>query len=248
MFGVIVGLPAMRLRTFYFAMTTLGFATIVTQIALAWQSVDRRRHRHCRPGLSAPFNTPWGFYYLCIGFAAVATWLSANIAYSRFGRALIAIRDADVAAEATGISKPKLLVSIFLLAGAMAAFAGGVVRQPADLHHAGRLHLRPLGAVFHRHPDRRSRLDPRPDARHHHPHYPAGDRGPSAPRWSTFLYAVLLLLIVLVMPGGIAALLDFKSRRPLASNRAIVPRIAGLVGCPAQDGHHQDADVCVMWC
>ncbi len=39
MFGVIVGLPAMRLRTFYFAMTTLGFATIVTQIALAWQSV-----------------------------------------------------------------------------------------------------------------------------------------------------------------------------------------------------------------
>ena len=35
-FGVIVGLPALRLRTFYFAMTTLGFATIVTQIALAW--------------------------------------------------------------------------------------------------------------------------------------------------------------------------------------------------------------------
>ena len=36
---MIVGLPALRLRTFYFAMTTLGFATIVTQIALAWQSV-----------------------------------------------------------------------------------------------------------------------------------------------------------------------------------------------------------------
>ena len=39
MFGVIVGLPALRLRTFDFAITTLGFATIVTQIALAWQSV-----------------------------------------------------------------------------------------------------------------------------------------------------------------------------------------------------------------
>jgi branched-chain amino acid transport system permease protein len=46
--------------------------------------------------------------------------------------------------------------------------------------------------------------------------------------WSTFLYAVLLLLIVLVMPGGIAALLDFRNRRPLASNRAIVPRPAAL--------------------
>src|SRR6202042_3869039 len=46
--------------------------------------------------------------------------------------------------------------------------------------------------------------------------------------WSTFLYAALLLLIVLVIPGGIAALLDFRNRRPLASNRAIVPRPAAL--------------------
>ena len=42
--------------------------------------------------------------------------------------------------------------------------------------------------------------------------------------WSTFLYAVLLLVIVLAMPGGIAELLDFKNRRPLESDRAIVPR------------------------
>ncbi len=41
--------------------------------------------------------------------------------------------------------------------------------------------------------------------------------------WSTFLYAVLLLVIVLAMPGGIAALLDFRNRRPLAQQRAIVP-------------------------
>ena len=39
---------------------------------------------------------------------------------------------------------------------------------------------------------------------------------------------MLLLVIVLVMPGGIAALLDFRNRRPLASNRAIVPRPAAL--------------------
>jgi ABC-type branched-subunit amino acid transport system ATPase component len=42
--------------------------------------------------------------------------------------------------------------------------------------------------------------------------------------WSTFLYAVLLLVIVLAIPGGIAELIDFKNRRPLQSNRAIVPR------------------------
>jgi ABC-type branched-subunit amino acid transport system ATPase component len=42
--------------------------------------------------------------------------------------------------------------------------------------------------------------------------------------WSTFLYAVLLLVIVLAIPGGIAEILDFKNRRPLESGRAIIPR------------------------
>ena len=42
--------------------------------------------------------------------------------------------------------------------------------------------------------------------------------------WSTFLYAVLLLVIVLVVPGGIAELLDFKNRRPLEQHREIRPR------------------------
>src|SRR5262249_35011892 len=57
--------------------------------------------------------------------------------------------------------------------------------------------------------------------------------------WSTFLYAALLLVIVLAIPGGIADLLDFKNRRPLASNRAIVPRpdlLPRLIGTPADGG------------
>src|SRR6202012_419994 len=115
-FGVVVGLPALRLRTFYFAMSPLGFATIVAQIALAWQSVTGGGIGIAGPEFPAPFNTAWGYYYLLIAFAAVCTWPSANIAHSRFGRALIAIRDAEVAAEATGISKPHMLVAIFLFA------------------------------------------------------------------------------------------------------------------------------------
>ena len=60
----IVGLPALRLRTFYFAMTTLGFATIVTQVALAWQSVTGGGIGVVGPELPAPFNTHGGFYFL----------------------------------------------------------------------------------------------------------------------------------------------------------------------------------------
>ena len=115
---MIVGLPALRLRTFYFAMTTLGFATIVTQIALAWQSVTGGGIGMAGPELPTPFDTAWGSIIFCLGFAAVCTWMSANIAHSRFGRALIAVRDAEVAAEATGISKPRLLIAVFLFGGA----------------------------------------------------------------------------------------------------------------------------------
>ncbi|GEC53983.1 branched-chain amino acid transport system permease protein [Bradyrhizobium japonicum] len=226
-FGVVVGLPALRLRTFYFAMSTLGFATIVTQIALAWQSVTGGGIGIAGPEFPAPFNTPWGFYALCIAFAALTTWMSANLARSRFGRALIAVRDAEVAAEASGISKPKMLIAIFLFAGALAAIAGGLFAtlQTYITPDAFTFDLSVLFFIAILIGGRGSILGPMlgtiiltilPEI-----------AAPLA-AWSTFLYAVLLLVIVLVMPGGIAALLDFRNRRPLASNRAIVPRPAAL--------------------
>src|ERR1700750_1134964 len=102
--GLITGLPALRLRTFYVAITTLGFATIVTQVALAWQSVTGGGVGVPGPVFPAPFASQWGFYYFCFGFAAVCTWMTANIAESRFGRALAAIRDAEGAGGDSGIS------------------------------------------------------------------------------------------------------------------------------------------------
>ncbi len=54
---------------------------------------------------------------------------------------------------------------------------GRAVRLAAVLHHARRLHLRDVGAVLHRHPDRRARLDPGAGARHHRPDGAARVRG-----------------------------------------------------------------------
>src|SRR5712664_3501348 len=215
--------PHCRLR----ALSAPGFATIVTQIALAWQSVTGGGIRIVGPEFPAPFNTAWGYYYLCIAFAGLSTWISANAAHSRFGRALIAVRDAEVAAEATGISKPRMLISIFLLAGALAAIAGGLFAslQTYITPDAFTFDLSVLFFIAILIGGRGSILGPMlgtiiltilPEV-----------AAPLA-AWSTFLYAVLLLVIVLAMPGGIAALLDFRNRRPLASNRAIVPRPATL--------------------
>jgi branched-chain amino acid transport system permease protein len=226
-FGLIVGLPALRLRTFYFAITTLGFATIVTQVALAWQSVTGGGVGVAGPIFPPPFSSRWGFYYFCFGLAALCTWMTANIAASRFGRALTAIRDAEVAAEASGISKPRMLIAIFLFAGALAAIAGGLFAslQTYITPDAFTFDLSILFFITILIGGRGSILGPLlgtiiltilPEI-----------AAPLA-AWSTFLYAALLLVIVLAMPGGIAALLDFRNRRPLASNRAIVPRPIAL--------------------
>ena len=234
-FGLIIGLPALRLRTFYFAITTLGFATIVTQVALAWQSVTGGGVGVPGPIFPEPFSSQWGFYYFCFGLAAICTWMTVNVGASRFGRALTAIRDAEVAAEACGISKPALLRTVFLFSGAVAAVAGGLFAalQSYITPDAFTLDLSILFFISILIGGRGSVLGPLlgtilltalPEF--------------AAPlvAWSTFLYAVLLLVIVLAIPGGIAEILDFKNRRPLESDRAIIPRpdlLPRLIGAPA---------------
>ena len=221
--GLVVGLPALRLRTFYFAMTTLGFATIVTQVALAWKSVTGGGVGTPGPVFPWPFDPGWGFYYFCFILAALATWMTANIAGSRFGRALVAIRDAEVAAEASGIAKPKLLMAVFLFAGALGGVAGGLFSslQSYITPDAFTFEISVLFFIAILIGGRGSILGPAlgtiiltalPEF--------------AAPlvQWSTFLYAALLLVIVLVIPGGIADLLDYKNRRPLEQHREIAPR------------------------
>ena len=224
---MIVGLPALRLRTFYFAITTLGFSTILTQIVLAWQEVTGGGIGVVGPVLPAPFDTASGFYYFCLAAAALCTWMTFNIAQGRFGRALVAVRDSDVAAEATGISKPRLLVTVFLFSGAVAAVAGGLFAslQTYITPEAFTFDLSVLFFIAVLIGGRGSILGPLlatiiltllPEI-----------AAPLA-RWSTFLYALLLLAIVLVAPGGIAALLDFSSRKPLQQHRVIMPQPALL--------------------
>ncbi len=224
MAGVVVGLPALRLRTFYFAMTTLGFATIVTQVALAWTGVTGGGIGVPGPSLAAPFDTAQGFYLLCIALAAACTWMTLNAANSRFGRSLVAIRDAEVAAEACGVAKARLLMLVFLFSGALAGIAGGLFAtlQSYITPDAFTFDLSVLFFIAILIGGRGSVLGPLlatllltalPEF--------------AAPlvAWSTFLYAALLLVIVLLVPGGIADVLDFRSRRALPSGRAVVPRI-----------------------
>lgn len=204
MFGFLVGLPALRLQTFYFAMTTLGFATIVAQVALGWESLTGGGIGLPGPVFPAPFDSPVGFYALCFAAAAVATYLLRNIAISHFGRGLVAMRDADVAAQAVGVPLARLKLTTFTFSGALAGVSGGLfaARQSYITPDAftfdlsllffiavliggkGRIVGPMIGTVI---------LTLLPEL--------------AAPlvAWSTFAYAALLLVVVLTVPGGIAA-------------------------------------------
>jgi ABC-type branched-subunit amino acid transport system ATPase component len=205
---------------------------------LAWQSVTGGGVGVAGPIFPEPFASQWGFYYFCFGLAAICTWMTANVAASRFGRALTAIRDAEVAAEASGIAKPALLGTVFLFSGAVAGVAGGLFAalQSYITPDAFTIDLSILFFIAILIGGRGSILGPLlgtilltalPEF--------------AAPlvAWSTFLYAVLLLVIVLAIPGGIAEILDFKNRRPLESDRAIIPRpelVESLLGAPPDAG------------
>jgi branched-chain amino acid transport system permease protein len=236
--GVLVGLPALRLRTFYFAMTTLGFATIVTQVALAWTSVTGGGIGVTAPTLPEPFDSTVGFYLFCVIVGVVCTWMTLNLARGRVGRLLIALRDAEVAAESSGVSKSRLLLMVFLFSGVLAGVAGGLFAtlQSYITPDAFTFDLSVMFFIAILIGGRGSVLGPLlgtiiltilPEV-----------AAPLA-AWSTFLYAALLLIIVLAVPGGIAELLAFSSRRKLDGGRSILPRLDALPGLFPQDRARQ---------
>src|SRR5207253_2032976 len=115
--GFILGLPSLRLPGFYFAMATLAFALIVGELSLAQQELTGGGAGLPVPGFPAPFDTPGGFYWLVLAVAALVTWVTTNIAGLMWGRALIAIRDSEVAARANGVPVFPMKLLVFTFSG-----------------------------------------------------------------------------------------------------------------------------------
>ncbi len=132
-FGVILGTPTLRLRGDYLAIVTLGFALIIDDFVELQNGVtgcgvgsSRIQHPalnlvfwHFRWGLS---NTP--YYYLCLLFVAVFIIVFTSLERSRIGRAWVAIREDEVAAESVGINPLKYKVMAFAVGAASGGFGG----------------------------------------------------------------------------------------------------------------------------
>lgn len=128
--GLVFGLPSLRVKGFYLAM-----ATLAAQFIIPWFT------RNAFPDLlngaqglnvQAPvifgitFNTPQRYIYLTLTVLLVSTAIAHNVSRSRLGRAFVAVRDHDLAAELLGINPFRYKLIAFFLAAVFAGAAGAL--------------------------------------------------------------------------------------------------------------------------
>jgi branched-chain amino acid transport system permease protein len=124
--GLLLGLPSLRLPGFYFAMVTLAFAVIINEQSVAQTDLTGGGVGLPVPGFDAPFASGAGLYWLILIIATIVTWMTWNIARLMWGRALVAVRDSEVAARSVGISVYTAKLTVFVLSGVTAGIAGGL--------------------------------------------------------------------------------------------------------------------------
>ncbi len=129
-FGFLVGLPALRMSGPYLAIATLGFGVAVQQVLVKWEALSGGSLgvHPPRPRLAGwVFDSEVRLYYLIVPVAVVLTVLAVNIVRSRVGRAFVAIRDSDIAAEAMGVNLLLYKTLAFAVSAFYAGIAGGLL-------------------------------------------------------------------------------------------------------------------------
>jgi len=113
--GLIVGIPSLRLKGDYLAIVTLGFAEIIRIVILNIDAV----------GGATGYQVPGYANFLWIGiFALITVVVIRNIVRSDTGRALISIREDELAAEAMGVNTTRYKVTSFVIGSSFAGVAG----------------------------------------------------------------------------------------------------------------------------
>lgn len=128
--GVLLALPSLRLKGHYLAMATLGFGEIMRIVF-----VEARGITGGPDGLSGvpyasvggfEFSTPQLNYWLVWGFVAIIMWISSNIVRGRPGRSMLAVQGSELGAMASGVGVTGLKVRVFTISAAFAGIAGAL--------------------------------------------------------------------------------------------------------------------------
>jgi branched-chain amino acid transport system permease protein len=203
----VVGLPALRLRGLYLAVTTLVFALAVNSWFLNRQFFDwvpQERVERLPLFGRIDISTPTRFYVFTLVILGLVFLALRGVRHSRTGRAIVAMRENELAAQAFSVSPVPVKLTAFTLSGAVAGIAGGLfvhLSQSFDLTSysagesidvftaavvggLGSLFGGVLGAVFLR----------------------GSQWFITAAEWRLLASAVGVLLVLLIIPGGLASL------------------------------------------
>jgi branched-chain amino acid transport system permease protein len=128
--GLVFGLPSLKIRGFYLIMATLAAHFIIIWLILQFRTLTGGPD-----GVPVPkpqigtftFNSKASYYYLVMGVCVLATYGAVNITRTRSGRAFVAIRDNDLAAEVMGINLWVYKLQAFFIGCLYAGVAGALL-------------------------------------------------------------------------------------------------------------------------
>jgi branched-chain amino acid transport system permease protein len=130
-FGVLLGLPCLRVGSDYLTLMTIGFGQIFHIVALNWMTLTRGPMG--LPGVPAPRIGPITFassqskYYLYLLIAGACYLFMHRLTRSHIGRVLIAIREDEIAASAAGINTSRYKLLVFAFGTLWAGISGSML-------------------------------------------------------------------------------------------------------------------------
>jgi branched-chain amino acid transport system permease protein len=127
--GVLVGLPALRMTGVYLTIATLAFAMIIQEVFTRWDHVTHglKGRPVDKPVLfGVSFASDWAFYFLCLAVLIAGLWLTANLLRSPTGRAWVAIRDSEIAAQSMGVHLARYKTLAFAYSAGLMGAAGAL--------------------------------------------------------------------------------------------------------------------------
>jgi len=130
-FGILLSIPILRLKGDYLAIVTLAFGEIVRIVLENWDELSfgpsgiAKIPKPYIPGIELTYLQSMQFtYYLMIGLTILAIFVINRLKYSRIGRALMAMREDEIASKSMGVNTVKMKIISFALGSFWAGLAG----------------------------------------------------------------------------------------------------------------------------
>ncbi|MEY2467651.1 MAG: hypothetical protein QOF21_349 [Actinomycetota bacterium] len=213
--SILVGLPALRLRGLHLAVATLLFGLAAERAILPHFTFENR------VALPTALDSDGARYYLFFGITAVVFLVMWRISKTRVGRSFYAIRDSETVAMAYGIRPVRVKLTGFVVSGAISALAGGLLS-----YQLGAVNAQYAGVAFsitwltYAVVAGIGSLGGPVIAALLFGLYPELSKGAvkasSISHWPEIIAAALLLLIMMVNPGGLASMSRFVRSRATA--------------------------------